>query len=243
MLGKLLKYDFKSIARILLPIYGAFLVVSVLLGAQSASHSISPAILSIFTALFTVAIILTIVLVIQRFYQNLLGPEGYLMFTIPVSTSTHILEKVLLALVWGLLGSLVIFLASFLILILDPEVGGFNAIFQAMSQLHLTGSDYVTFFSWLLLLILGIAAQITQIYASISVGHLWTSHRILGAFLSYIGFSILTAWVTIAFGDSLFSDWFFSANPSLSSFLPMTIEIAVYGLITWLILDRSLNLD
>ena len=134
MLRKLLKYDFKSIARILLPIYGACLVVSVLLGAQSGSRSVSPAILSIFIALFTVAIILTIVLVIQRFYQNLLGPEGYLMFTIPASTSTHILEKVLLALVWGLLGSLVIFLASFLILILDPEVGGFNAIFQAMSQ-------------------------------------------------------------------------------------------------------------
>lgn len=75
MLGKLLKYDFKSIARILLPIYGAFLVVSVLLGAQSGSRSISPAILSIFIALFTVAIILTIVLVIQRFYQNLLGAQ------------------------------------------------------------------------------------------------------------------------------------------------------------------------
>ena len=243
MLGKLLKYDFKSIARILLPIYGAFLVVSVLLGAQSASRDVSPAIVAIFIGLFSVAIIMTIVLVIQRFYQNLLGPEGYLMFTIPVSTATHILEKVTLALVWGLLGSLVIFLASFLIIIFDPAAGGFSGIFQVMGQIHFTGNEYALFFSWLLLAILGIAAQITQIYASISIGHLWTSHRILGAFLSYIGFSILTARVMSAFGGSLFTDWFFSVSPSLSSYLPLAIEIAVYGLITWLILDRSLNLD
>lgn len=243
MLGKILKYDFQSIARILLPVYGAFLVVSGLLGTQSAIRTISPLVATAFAALFMVAMIMTIVLVIQRFYQNLLGPEGYLMFTIPVSTGTHILEKVILALVWALLGGMVIFLASFLIILMDPGVGGFRSLLQAISSIRLSGDDAAQFLSWILLAILSIASEITRIYAAISVGHLWTSHRILGAFLAYIGLEILFFWMLDVFGTSLFSDLILPDTPSLISFLTTSIQIAINGIITWLILDRCLNLD
>ena len=46
------------------------------------------------------AILLTIYLLVERFYHNLLGNEGYLMFALPVSTSEHIIAKILTALIW-----------------------------------------------------------------------------------------------------------------------------------------------
>ena len=40
--------------------------------------------------LFMAAFVLTLIIQIQRFSKNLLGDEGYLMFTLPASVSQHI---------------------------------------------------------------------------------------------------------------------------------------------------------
>ena len=110
MLGKLLKYDFRSIGRILFPVYGAMLVAAILLGLSSRNTNVSLTIAIIYSVLLIAAMVMTVVLVIHRFCQNLLGSQGYLMFTIPVSTGTHIFAKVLTALIWGLIGVLVVVL-------------------------------------------------------------------------------------------------------------------------------------
>ena len=92
MLGKLLKYECKSIGRILLPIYALLLVLSVIFGFILRQNSAIPAVQTIQNLLggfYTMAgfalIAITVGIIILQFYRNLLGNEGYLMFTTPVT--------------------------------------------------------------------------------------------------------------------------------------------------------------
>ncbi len=246
MLGKLIKYDFCSIARILFPVYGALLVAAVLLGISSRDTQVSLTIAMIYSVLLIAAILMTMVLVIQRFYSNLLGREGYLMFTIPVSTGTHIFAKVLTALLWGLIGILVVLLSGFLIMVFDPSVGGFSGIKEMMNalfQIKLDPEDQKTMLFSICLGILSVSALITRVYASISVGHLWSGHRVLGAFLAYIGFQILMFWIFTRIGFTVLPETMLSEHSMGIELLVPAIQIAVYGVITWLILDRRLNLE
>ena len=90
MLGKLLKYELKATARTFLPLYGAILVVSVVvrLAFSKFEHAdlfMGISALTLF-GLFVALAVLTLLVIVQRFNNNLLSDEGYLMFTLPVST-------------------------------------------------------------------------------------------------------------------------------------------------------------
>mgnify|MGYP006988889638 CR=1 FL=1 len=56
------------------------------------------------------AVVMTVVLMVSRFYRNLLRNEGYLMFTLPVSAHALVWSKLIVSLVWFLLTALLIFL-------------------------------------------------------------------------------------------------------------------------------------
>ena len=91
--------------------------------------------------------------------------------------------------------------------------------------------------------ILTVTALVTRIYASISVGHLWSGHRLLGAYLAYIGFQILVFWLISEIGLSLVPDSILNEQAMLAELLVPLLQIVLYGAITWLILDRRLNLE
>lgn len=80
---KLLKYEWKACARICLPLYGAMLLMSIINAlmttdrAQDIMNGIPTAILAmLFFALLVAVFVVTAVILIQRFYKNLLGDEG-----------------------------------------------------------------------------------------------------------------------------------------------------------------------
>ena len=111
MLGKLLKYELKAMGRIILPLYlvlilaAGLFAVNIKLNDKTQTLSGFMNILSIITTILFVACIFVVVivmifLVVQRFYKNLLGQEGYLMFTLPASTLEHILSKMLSSMIW-----------------------------------------------------------------------------------------------------------------------------------------------
>lgn len=86
MLGKLLKYELKATSRTFLPIYGALILVALgnrlfRMGNINLGFGLTTAIL---VGLFVALGVLTLMVTIQRFNRNLLGDEGYLMFTLPV---------------------------------------------------------------------------------------------------------------------------------------------------------------
>ena len=94
MLKKLLKHEFRATARTYGGLYLALLAVSVLFGASirgwngtnSDAYSTAVGLLSLaYTAVLIGTAVVTVMTIVRRFYSNLLGREGYLMHTLPVT--------------------------------------------------------------------------------------------------------------------------------------------------------------
>ena len=86
MLGKLMKYEFKATSRMLLPINGAMLLFALIIRLfmelnffQTGNMAIS-ALATVMAVMYVMVIIaafvITLIVIIQRFYKNLLTDEG-----------------------------------------------------------------------------------------------------------------------------------------------------------------------
>lgn len=215
MLKKLLKYELNATARIFLPLFGAVLLMALInkIFAPLSSESMkAPQIISFLLYLIVVVgtCVMALVVMIQRFYRSLLGDEGYLMFTLPVRTSQHIIVKLLISVMWSFLSALVSFIS---IMIIVPDNKGFNevlpAIGDAFKRLHETygATAFLYEFEFLVALILGSFASILMVYASIAVGHLSNRHKLLVSFGVFVGLStvsqILFAVMAYIWGNSM----------------------------------------
>lgn len=209
MLRKLVKYEFKATRRAFLPLFLAMLLLALLSGifmgpnvetedpllTTLRSIALFVYIMLIFS-LFVVALVITI----QRFYKNLTGDEGYLMFTLPVKSSSLIWSKLIVAVVWEITSIIVILVSVLLLFVRHPEFYvNFSDRFQwfwAEIRLHV-GTSLETLL-WFFLASLFVAAFVStlQIYASIAIGQLFREHRVLFAIGSYFGISIVIQIVT-----------------------------------------------
>ena len=115
MLGKLIKYDMKSISRTLIPLWILAPVISLLFSISirglvgTAEYAVqntlenqaliqgSAIITGITTLVFfgvmIAILVMTVLFIIQRFWNGLLKEEGYLMFTLPVETWELVVSK------------------------------------------------------------------------------------------------------------------------------------------------------
>ena len=117
MLKQLLKYEFKATKSLYFGLYLALALLSVVLGfsfrqenawADSTNFGRLEVILMVLylSVIFAIAV-LCFVSTVQRFYKNLLGREGYLMHTLPVTETQLILSKLITSMVWVLCSGLV----------------------------------------------------------------------------------------------------------------------------------------
>ena len=204
-----MKYELKATARTLIPLYIALLAFAIInkifIGAGLA-HKLEgfgsiPFILSIFGYGCTMAavFIVTFFVIIQRFYKNLLGDEGYLINTIPVSTVTNITSKLSIASFWNIISA---FVAVFSILIMAFEPVAFSNFFSEMFDgLSKAYSEigiqlYILIFEVIILIIVSLLRSLSMIYASIAIGHLFNKHRILSAFGAFIGLSFISGAIS-----------------------------------------------
>ena len=114
MLGKLLKYEIKAMGRVMLPLYAVMVFAACLfafnlrLNMSGVAKFIVDRFAIVTGFLFGAAVlavfVVMVIIVIQRFYKNLLGTEGYLMFTLPARTHEHILSKAISSFLWILIG-------------------------------------------------------------------------------------------------------------------------------------------
>ncbi len=266
MLTKLIRYEMKAFGRIILPLYAATIGMALIMGLgirvldeDVYSNILGALIIMIFTTLILVTIVMTGVLCVQRFYSNLLGNEGYLMFSLPVGTHHLIMAKVIGSLIWTFLG----------------VVAGACTV-MAMGMMAIPLSDLMDFFKrvglnlrlmsfengwgqvivWMIIVILAFTDFLMQIYTAISIGHQWTNHRIMGGVLAFFGIntvqSIISRIITQIGKYTGLTGLIFSQAEEVSMSLwklqGMTIvseivTIAIYGVITWYILDRRINLE
>lgn len=216
MLGKLLKYEMKATSRVFLPMYITLLVVALINSffINTSMFQIQGLLMMIFGSLLIAMFVVTFVVLLQRFSKNLLGDEGYLIFTLPVNSSSIILSKYLIALLWTILSGIVAILAFFLITII-PILGDINLdisyIFQSIGEFFniiFTQSYWKYIFNIILLLFFSYSVFILTVYLSISMGQLpvFNKHRTLSSFISFIGLNIIFSFVKNLLGSLLLSN-------------------------------------
>jgi hypothetical protein len=118
MLRKLFKYEIKATARLFIPLYLTLLVFSLInrfllpisrldSSPSTLYHMAFTIGMSLYVLLIAGTMLITLFVMIQRFYKNLLGDEGYLMFTLPVQSWKHLLCKLFTSMGWTLISSIV----------------------------------------------------------------------------------------------------------------------------------------
>ncbi|MGI6449238.1 MAG: hypothetical protein ACOX3R_02780 [Desulfitobacteriia bacterium] len=200
MLSKLIKYEFKATARFFLPLFLALLVFAVIsriivpLGPEEFDI---PAVISmvLYISIMVGMFVMTFIMMIQRFYKNLLTEEGYLMFTLPVKPWQHIVSKLLVSMFWVAASGLA---ALTSILIITLREGSFTSFLREFSIFYhqvleyLGASVYLVSFEIILAILVTLASGILIIYASIAIGHLFNHHKILASLGAFIALNTLS---------------------------------------------------
>ena len=266
MLGKLMKYELKSTARILIPLYITLLVFATIskifietrITDKLHNFGAIPFFLSVFGYGCTMAavFIVTFFVIIQRFYKNLLGDEGYLMNTLPVSTLTNITSKISIATFWNIISGFVAIL-SIIIMAFNPDAFSkfSNELFRALSEGYseFGVQVYIVIIEIIIAILVYLIKFLTMIYASISIGHLFNKHRILSSFGAFIVLNLITTAISSAIGiaSSIAGKTLFDNIQSLLTIhlflifaiLFNLIFFIIYFIITNYILKNKLNLE
>ena len=194
MLRKLLKHEFRATGRIMLPMYLILLVTAVgsnlagrgmLDGRYHILNILGVLIVTAFGIAICGALLMSFVLMIQRFYKNLLQDEGYLMFTLPASVHQHIWSKLIVSSVWFIVTVLAIIAASLVV----AYQGGFlrelldflRYFLEGLRKLEVSeafnGTIYLAEFA--VLMFLSLVAFSLQFYAALAAGHSQANHKLL----------------------------------------------------------------
>lgn len=262
MLRKLFKYEIKESSRLLIPLVLSVIILT-LINKIFISINNNFVIFQLTKAIFIFMLVVsymaflgaTMIIIIQRFYKNLLGDEGYLMFTLPVKVSDHIIIKTLVSTLWIAISIIIVCISMVFI----------TAKFNLLSELitNFSESDMKLTLIFILFEIIGLSIvsiinNILQIYVSIALGHQFNKHKIIASFVVYIGIYVfLQIIATIFLVIIAFLGNWFSMNIDLKlednatiihlfmigSIAIITIISAIYYGVTRWILANRLNLE
>ena len=202
-------------------------------------------------------LLLTLVLMVYRFYKNLMTDEGYLMFTLPVSRSQLIWSKLIVSMAWGILSAVLAALMWTMVLSVAGGENLFAGIFRGLRSLmeSLSGNATGCIVGLVVLLLAAELASYLRFYAAISLGHSFSNHKLLLSVVFYIGFGIAVQTilsVVTAAGIRIDVDPDFWADPPAAVLLSYVIwgtaawsvlECAAYYILTLLTLKKRLNLQ
>lgn len=206
--------------------------------------------------------VMTFIMMIQRFYKNLLSDEGYLMLTLPVKPWKHIVSKLMVSMLWVVASGIVALISILIIALKKGDLTQFTVGFatfyhQAFEQLG--ASVFLLSFEIIIGILISLASGILIIYASIAIGHLVNQHKMLASFGAFIVLStlpqILLMLISLIPGTAYFSNIHISSSNDfigMQSVVQLMIAYgimfigllcAVYFAITNFILSKRLNLE
>jgi len=208
MLGKLLKYEFKATARIFLLMYAALLVVAGIsaiiipfngrttlsfLEAIPTLHTIITSLTTLLYVLVAIAVIVvTFVIIIVRFYR-MLGDEGYLWFTLPVTANQQILSKLIAAFVWSLASMIMVVISIGLLTLPSGWMSELWRISVLWNELVQAGfAPGVWLWCGVVLLLVAWLSSTLVFYTAIATGPNLVKSRLGGSVLAYIIIYIAT---------------------------------------------------
>lgn len=268
MLKKLYKHEFHSLFRSLLPIWAAligFAVLSRLTFLTDIDNNILNMVRGLSVTAYVLGIfavfIVGLVIVVMRFYKNLLTHEGYLTFTLPFTPTQHIVCKLICGVVVIIINFVVV-ICSLLVLGAGTEILGeilsdIRIALTALPEYFSAGQIALISSEVLLLLLLSPFQSLLMFYAAMALGQQF-KNKVGGAAIAYIclyaAVQIITSLIMIPISfvtaggmeelDNLIND----SVMYLSLFLLFLIVVSavlsiVYFVITRHFLTKKLNLE
>jgi hypothetical protein len=266
MLSKLMKYEIKATGRIFLPLFLALLVFAVITRFTTAASTEDwgiPTIISIvaYGLIMMGIFVMTLIMMIQRFYKNLISDEGYLMHTLPVQPWKHIVNKLLVSMFWILVSVIVAFASMLIIALRKEDIAEIaqeaGPFFQNLFD-HAGAGVYFLSLEVILGVLITIASGILLVYASIALGQLFNHHKLLASFGAFLALNtlsqIMVTIISLIVGGAYHYNIEFTstnfADEMLKVQLVILLSIVVMGLISGAyfaitnhILAKRLNLE
>ena len=214
MLGKLFKYENKSVSKLLTPLTLAVIILPIL-GALilkmqyifgdkfedgsivSSIFSLASGIMIFFIVIATIsACFISLFILMQRYYKNLFSDEGYLTFTLPVKTGSIILSKLFTAVIWSVIVAVCTIIgvitfaffgtsASF---VNHEVIDGFCKAFKQIFEFYFTGSavQIIYLIELLISIIVSLFTNILLMYLAITIGcQIAKKHKVLASIGMY----------------------------------------------------------
>ena len=209
MLKQLLKYEFKATKSLYFGLYLALALLSVVLGVSFRQENarvdntnfgrLEVILMVLYLSVIFAIAVLCFVSTVQRFYKNLLGREGYLMHTLPVTETQLILSKLLTSMVWVLCSGLVGVVCITVMVsigVLDAEVLGtlsWDRWKQLWGMLYEElGPEFWVAMVWTILINLArLASLILCVYAACMIAHQFKKQTMVAGILAFIGMNIV----------------------------------------------------
>lgn len=276
MLRKLIKHEFKATARLIPLLFLIVLTMSVAVHFALKLYDINdlPVVLELLLALFMLlfgaalgaVFIVCIVVMVMRFKRNLLGDEGYLTMTLPVSLSSLIWAKIIVSVIWIVLAVIVDFIAVFNAYLTNSSiVDAFSNLWDMLMRLS-SGNAAVFIEGAVELIIVGlfsVVASCLNFYAALSIGHGFARGKmgfsVLFYFVLSTAASITRIVILAALGQSVFSVtasmFLFGAGAGVADAMSewriqmatlgglSLVQAAVFYFLTWINLKKRLNLE
>lgn len=275
MTGKLMKYEARCVGRQMGIVWAALPVIAVVASFAAwvcrrssaaeivAKSSILKIVfnnlpLLVYIGLFIALIVMTLFIAIMRFYKGLLKEEGYLMHTLPVKPWQLILSKG--AVTSGMI-LISIFVAAISIVLLNlvGNVSGIVDCFRALGQvMQKYPKAWLYAFEGIVLAVLAILAEVSKVYAALSIGQLSGKHRIVWSVAAYIGIGIAFMMIVTFFINHLMSpillnmygnEWDILAQSNALqwifgiSLVYFAAQVGIYWLVSERIISKRLNLE
>lgn len=280
MLGKLLKYELKSQAKIMFTIIAGILVMGISMTvlfkvnfaaagyssiwlAESASMRIFGTITTLFGGVCIIALcaaaLATIIILAYRFYKNLFSNEGYLSFTLPVSTNAQLMSKIITSLLWIILIAIALIISVSVFCVFGTAKEEVLVNQKIIDEIHMNFID--TFYNFrtyeietdvlieaIILPVLFFILVIISIYLAITIGSIVVSKfKILASTGVFIGITtiFLIMWVlALKFisKNCLYSHLGYLKLELLSAILLSSFWIVICYIFTKKLIDKKLNL-
>ncbi len=222
-------------------------------------------ILSVFTLLMYAFMLVGVVLGIMiylgaRFYRTMYTGEGYLTHTLPVTKHQLLVSKILVSGTWLLLVELAVFvsvmaLIFFLLKAFIPDdyvwewsLSSFQELFREIFE-ELDINEILLSTVTLISTIAGPFAAMIMIFGALSLGQLFTKHRIFMAVVSYgvlmivrgvVGSAAESIIAAVQYGQEKFI--YFDSTMVVNLALNAVLTVALY-LSAYLVTSRRLNME
>lgn len=268
MVKKLFKHEILAYLRVWLPMQ--IILISVALFTRiiqifETDNTVYDIISGSSSFLYTVAVIASIGLVvvfgITRFYKNMFTNEGYLSFTLPVTSAQHLCVKGLTASMFTVMTFILDFISFMIVTAGDVFSEIMKTISYALDKLYEYAGYHSVFYviETVLIVLLSIICMYLFYYGCISIGQLFKKNRVIGAIGVYFIYQTVTqilGTVTVAVISMIDINIFKSIIEFMEKHILGTIHVALctmlvfelilivlYFIVSHTVMRKKLNLE